>query len=114
MARIVALYQKPRTSSAEYAIGSTAEPRKSSTNPAYQIVPAKVVVAIVRANNRTCSHTRSWNFTRGCQTTGVGCTGRSADVLEVFAGLEPDGAAGRDPDFLSGPWIAADAALARF
>src|SRR5687767_10044041 len=34
------------------------------------------------------------------------------DVLEVFAGFEPDGAAGRDPYFAAGAWVAADAALA--
>jgi hypothetical protein len=35
------------------------------------------------------------------------------DILEVFAGLEPDGATGRNSDFLACSRIAADAALAR-
>ena len=35
-----------------------------------------------------------------------------ADVLQLFAGLEADGAAGRDAHFLAGAGVAADAALA--
>src|ERR1700737_2334104 len=71
-----------------------------------------VVVASVRANNRTCSHTRSWNFDGGCQTsTGVGSN--LADVLEVFAGFETDRATGRDAHFLARPRVTADASLAR-
>src|SRR6266852_5588160 len=67
---------------------------------------------MVRANNRTCSQTRSWNFGRGCQTTtGVGS--KLADVLEVFARFESDRATGRDAHFLACPRVAADASLAR-
>src|SRR5688572_28352124 len=40
--------------------------------------------------------------------------GRLPDILEVFTRLEPDGAAGRDADFLAGPGVAADAAFPRF
>src|SRR5262245_16678985 len=37
----------------------------------------------------------------------------SADVLQVLAGLEPDGAAGWNPDLFARPWVAADPSLAR-
>src|SRR5512137_3149560 len=36
---------------------------------------------------------------------------RSAQILKVLARLEPDGPAGRDADFLAGPWVTADAPL---
>src|SRR5512135_1301220 len=36
----------------------------------------------------------------------------SADVLQVFARLEPDGPARRNAHFLAGPGVAPDAALA--
>src|SRR5262245_44619174 len=39
--------------------------------------------------------------------------GRLTDVLQVFAGLEADSAPGRDTNFLTSAWVAADAALAR-
>src|SRR4030095_14567808 len=42
-----------------------------------------------------------------------GRTRPSADVLQVLAGLEPDGAARWDADLLARPRVAADAALAR-
>src|SRR5438876_10878202 len=94
-------------------IGSAADPRKSSRKLAYCAAPTIVVVAIVRANNRTCSQTRSWNLGRGCQTTaGVGSN--LADVLQVFARFEADRASGRNAHFLSRPGVTADAALARF
>src|SRR5258708_20016224 len=109
---MVPAYQKPRMKSAPRGIGRVADPRKSSRKPRYCWAPATIVEATVRANNRTCSHTRSWNFGAGCQTTtGVGS--KLADVLEVFARLETDRAARRDPDFLPGAGVAADAALAR-
>src|SRR5690349_22856275 len=40
--------------------------------------------------------------------------GQLPDILEVFARLEPDGPARRNANFLTGPRIAADAALSRF
>src|SRR5262249_27571321 len=40
-------------------------------------------------------------------------SGLEAQVLEVLARLETDGASGRDLDFLAGARVAADAALAR-
>src|ERR1043165_3863661 len=79
---------------------------------------------MVSRNRRTCSQTRSWNLGRGCHTTG-GANGdsigsragskirRLPDILEVLPWLEADRPAGRDADFLAGPRIAADAALAR-
>src|SRR5450759_342021 len=97
--------------SAANGIGRLAEPRKSSRKLAYWPAPTNVVVATVRANNRTCSHTRSWNLGRGCHTsTGMGS--KLADVLEVFARFEPDRAPGRDAHFLAGTGVTADAALA--
>src|SRR2546423_14485752 len=42
-----------------------------------------------------------------------GCPVCLADVLQIFAGFEPDRAPGRNADFLAGPRVAADAALAR-
>src|SRR5262249_7988620 len=70
-----------------------------------------VVDAMVRANNRKCSHTRSWNLYRGGQTAaGVGS--KLADVLEVFARLEANRATRRDAHFLAGAGVTADAALA--
>src|SRR5262245_9344599 len=36
-----------------------------------------------------------------------------ADILEIFTGLEADGAAGRNAHFLAGPWVTPDASLAR-
>ena len=40
--------------------------------------------------------------------------GELTDILEVFTGLEPDCAAGRDTHFLARPRVAADAPLAGF
>ena len=37
----------------------------------------------------------------------------STDVLQLLAGLEADGPAGRDAHFFAGAWVTADAALAR-
>src|SRR3954453_12885401 len=109
---MVPLYQNPRMSSAGNDIGSDVDPRKSSRKLMYQFAPTNVVVAMVRANNRTCSPTRSRNFGRGCQTAaGVGS--KLADILQVFARFEADRASRRNADFLAGPWVAADAALAR-
>jgi len=43
----------------------------------------------------------------------VGPAGRRlADILEVFTGFEPDGAARRNPHFLARPGVAPDPALA--
>jgi hypothetical protein len=39
-------------------------------------------------------------------------TDRLSDVLEVFSRLEANSPAGRNPDFFSCPWVAANAALA--
>src|SRR5207247_9482601 len=36
-----------------------------------------------------------------------------ADILQIFAGLEPNRPAGRNAHFLAGPRVAPDAALAR-
>src|SRR5213593_3704687 len=111
MPRMVPLYQKPciKMPSTVILIGPGC--LKSARNPAYWSAPTSVVVTIVSANSRPCSHTRSWNFRRGCQTTGVGS--KLADVLEVFARLEADGATRRDAHFLAGAGVTADAALAR-
>ncbi len=87
------------------------ERRKSARKPAYWSAPTSVVVTIVNTNRRACSQTRSWNLGRGCQTTGVGS--KLADVLEVFARLEANGASRRDTHFLAGPWVTSDTALAR-
>ena len=40
-------------------------------------------------------------------------TDRLSDVLEVFARFEANSPAGRNPDFFSRSWVAANAALAR-
>ena len=55
-----------------------------------------IAEAMVRANNRTCNQTRSWNLSLGRQTTsGVGS--KLADVLEIFARLEADRPADAHP-----------------
>jgi len=80
---MVPLYQKPRSSSAANGIGSEMDPRKSSRKLAYHVAPTIVVLATVRANNRTCSQTRSWNFGRVCQTA----TGVVSNVSRCSGGL---------------------------
>jgi hypothetical protein len=45
---------------------------------------------------------------------GRGPTDRLSDVLQVFAGFEANSSAWWDAYFLPGPWVPADAALARF
>src|SRR5690606_14512710 len=56
-----------------------------------------------------------WEVSRRRGTTRLPGRIRQAasDVLEILAGLEANGAAGRDTDFFPGPGIPADAALAR-
>src|ERR1700716_2103159 len=98
---MVPLYHRPRSSSETNGSGSAADARKSSRKLAYWPAPTSVVEATVRANNRTCSHTRSWNLGRGCQTTN-GAGSKLTDVLEVFARLEPNRTARRDAHFFAG------------
>src|SRR5262247_175804 len=106
---MVALYQKPRTSSDRNGIvtAPVRDPRPSrklTSCPA----PTMVVDAIVNTNRRTWSQTRSRNFTNDGETAL-----NLPDILKVFAGLEANRAPGRDAHFFAGPWVAADAALAR-
>src|SRR3954465_6422564 len=109
---MVPLYHTPRTMSAGADRCSGTALRKSARKAAYWLAPTIVVDTTVRANNRKCSHTRSWNLYRGCQTTtGVGS--KLADVLEIFAGLEADGATGGNAHFLTGTGVTTDAAFAR-
>src|SRR5215510_13310519 len=111
MIRTVPLNQRPWRKNAAFC-GTANMSAGSSANDAQWYAPAYVVVAMVRANNRTCSHTRSWNFGRGCQTTsGVGS--KLSDVLQVFARLETDRPPRRDADFFSRAGVSSDAALAR-
>src|SRR5690606_31322386 len=65
-------------------------------------------------SSRMCTHRRDRTRTGG--STGSVATqvySSATDVLQVFAGLETDGASGRDAHFLAGAGIATDTALAR-